>query len=257
MTENQFQKYVLEHATKQFPNISFFKGNDTLTLKTSTGFQIGLPNIYRIYCQNPTDTSLINSEIDNLINSIIIKNESSIDSIAWDKAKNLLRPQFMPREYLDQMSGLINIPFSTDVNIGFVIDGEKSYSYIREKDIQKWHKTIQDICEQSIHNLDSLTKGIQLSVMAGPSKVVMINSGDGFDAARILLPKFRRMLNKHVGSNFTFALPNRDFLICWASNAPPEFSEQLHAKIRKDFQSENHPLSPELYMTDKLPTEFQ
>ena len=254
MTETQFQTHVLKYVAVKFPEVSFSRGDDARTLRTPNGYQFGLDNLYRFYLQSPADTGLLHEEISTHFMSILKPQTPDPDSVDWDEAKGLLRPQFMPREFLDQVPGLVSIPFSNGLVVGFVMDGANSYSYLREKDLRRWNLPLGPISGQAIVNLDSITKGVSMSLMDGPIKAIAIATGDGFDAARILLPGLRERLSKHLGKEFTFAVPNRDFLICWPANAPSDFVEKLHGRVKEDFQSQNHPLSNELFSTGNLPT---
>ena len=78
------------------------------------------------------------------------------------------------------------------------------------------------------------------------AKWVGIETKDGFDAARILIPKLREFLAGRLGNPFRFAIPNRDFLICWNTGTSTLFSDFTASKIRKDFETQPYPLSPPL-----------
>jgi hypothetical protein len=79
------------------------------------------------------------------------------------------------------------------------------------------------------------------------AKWVGIETKDGFDAARILIPRLREFLAGRLGSPFRFAIPNRDFLICWNAGASSRFAEFTASKVQKDFESQPYPLSPHVF----------
>jgi hypothetical protein len=59
--------------------------------------------------------------------------------------------------------------------------------------------------------------------------------------------KLREFITSRLGSPFSFAVPNRDFLICWNTGASARFLEFTTQKIRKDFQTQPYPLSSNLF----------
>ena len=75
---------------------------------------------------------------------------------------------------------------------------------------------------------------------------ILIASSDGYDAARILIPELREFIAENIGSPFFFAIPNRDFLICW-TGANSELDKFVREQVRDDYGSMPYPLSPRIY----------
>jgi uncharacterized protein YtpQ (UPF0354 family) len=110
--------------------------------------------------------------------------------------------------------------------------------YVRHEDTLRWNKSDKDLLDIAIANLDEASRKIPMQVADGEdAKWVGIEMKDGFDAARILVPKLREFISSRLGSPFRFAVPNRDFLICWNVGASARFSDFTVSKIKKDFES--------------------
>ena len=119
---------------------------------------------------------------------------------------------------------------------------------MKREDALRWNKAHKELLDIAIANLDEASRKMQMqSTDNDEAKWVAIETKDGFDAARILVPKLREFLASQLGSPFRFAIPNRDFLICWNTGASTRFSDFTASKIQKDFESQPYPLSPHVF----------
>jgi hypothetical protein len=90
-------------------------------------------------------------------------------------------------------------------------------------------------------NLEWISKGLKLTLLG--ENIVMLDTLYAFNAVRIMSPKFRKKMNEILGDSLFFAIPYRDFLICWASNSPDTMNSQLRTMINEDYQKQDHPLT--------------
>lgn len=167
----------------------------------------------------------------------------------WADAQARLRPQLMPTEYLQQAPAtLLSFPLTDDVAIGVVVDRENTYAYVREEDPALWGVTSAEVYEIAVQNLDRASKEIPMHAGPGADRFVAIEAGDGYDAARILVPALRASIAERLGSPFLAAIPNRDFLICWAQGASPEFDAFVREKVRRGNAVQPYPLTAEVLL---------
>ena len=173
-----------------------------------------------------------------------------IDDLSHEDVKDRLYPQVMPAEYVESAPlRLISFPLSNEVSVGLVADFPETYMYLREIDLQRWDVAADDLFDQAQKNLEELTQSVQLQ-LAGADKDVFIavTSGDGYDAARILIPTFQAFLSQHLGETFRFAIPNRDFLICWRLDCEESFHQQIASQIIADSSERPYPLSSSVFV---------
>ena len=78
--------------------------------------------------------------------------------------------------------------------------------------------------------------------------MLAIQTGDGYDAARLLLPAMRKLAVEHLGEPCYAAVPNRDFLIMWSQSNPEEFQTLVRAQVRQDCQSQPYPLTSTVFV---------
>jgi len=160
-------------------------------------------------------------------------------------ARTRLLPQFMPAHYV-RLAPMVSFPFHENLDIGLVIDSAKTYRYALRDDLAAWDIAEGSALELAVANLEARSRGIpvHLSGSDGPEKLIALETRDGFDAARILIPEFQRFVADHLGDPFRFAIPNRDFLICWAATNSAVFHHQVAAKVAQDFSEQAYSLSP-------------
>lgn len=82
-------------------------------------------------------------------------------------------------------------------------------------------------------------------------KFLMIQSNDGYDAARLLAPKFREFLASKLGYPFHAGIPNRDFLIVWSIENPEKMKSGFAESIAEDFREKPYPLTPNVLVVTK------
>jgi uncharacterized protein YtpQ (UPF0354 family) len=153
----------------------------------------------------------------------------------------------MPIEYSNK-TPVLHFPLGDEVIIGIAIDDEKSYRYATDKDLETWQVSEDEIYQNALANLDEKTKSIEMMVV--PQSVVIINTMDSFDAARILLPDLRKFITENLGTPFYFGIPNRDFLICFSAEADEEMQQNIRQQIFTDFGERPYPLSKFTFIVD-------
>ena len=244
--QRAFQTKVLSLLGELHPDKEFARSADPLVL-TFGEQTLGLTNIlakFLLSSQSEADLREIVAEhINGVLEGTIAAERDELD---WAGAKPLLRPQLMPGEFLERMP-LISKPFGDEIVIGFVIDSEKAYSYVSKADVDRWRVDEQEIYDAALDNLNEISKGMQLQVFPGDNAFAVVNSMDGFDAARISLPELREIFAENIGTPFYFGVPNRDFLICWAKGGDASFHLQMQSQISQDFGERPYPLSGSVF----------
>ena len=237
----KFRARVLKLVRKWHPDVSFQAPGDDADIIYTNEAQIGLKNLHTKFEQsNRTEETFEALVRDHF--QFVLQREPTVPEFAEARAR--LRPQIMPAEYSLQ-APVLSFPFGQTLAIGIVLDAERGYAYLREEDATRWNKSAQELLDIAIANLDEASRDMAMHASdGGDDKWVGIETKDGFDAARILLPNLRAFFESRLGSPFRFAVPNRDFLICWNTGASPNFAGFAGAKVQDDFKTQPYPLSP-------------
>jgi uncharacterized protein YtpQ (UPF0354 family) len=81
---------------------------------------------------------------------------------------------------------------------------------------------------------------------AGKGALLIFNTGDGYDAARIVLPELFREFEARLPGTLVIGVPNRDFLIAF-SDANRRVFDQIAAQVATDAQTQAHALTAQLF----------
>ncbi|WP_068266531.1 hypothetical protein [Rubripirellula obstinata] len=250
-----FSEFVLARLRQEFPAKRFEPGEDLATIRCGE-VVFGLTNLHAQYSQSGLSDDEFAKGLLNSFEQMIELVEASASAIpeTWDEAKDRLRLQLVSSR-IDELKSAITFPFSDDVTSSVVVDGENGYAYVRPEDAERWGQTSVDLIEIAKANLVTASENLEIKVAPGPPTLAIIQTGDSYDAARILLPAIREKLMEVLcedGSSEIFVgVPNRDFLIAWSTETPKDIHDQLAATIAMDAQRQSHPLSRHLFRVTK------
>jgi hypothetical protein len=246
-----FTEFVLTRLRQKFPAKQFRPGEDTGTIHCGDA-QFGLSNLHAQYQHSDLSDDEFAQGVEDSFGKMMEMVDSAASAIpdSWDDAKDRLRLQLVSSR-IDELKKAITFPFSDDVTSSVVVDDEHGYAYVRPEDAQRWGQTAVDLIEIAKSNLIQASQSLEIKVAPGPPKLAIIQTGDSYDAARILLPPIRETLIELLcdgdGEQVYVGVPNRDFLIAWSVDTPTEIHEQLASTVAMDADRQAHPLSRHLF----------
>jgi len=251
-----FQRNVVELLAKLYPENKITPSDDPKVIEFDES-TCGLPNIQaKFLAGGGTEDELVGilrGHFDVLRGSNFVADR---EELTWEAARPNVMPQLMPAEYLVKLP-LVHDPFVEGLVLGFVVDTEKSYSYISASDIDRWGVEKSEIREAAFENLGERSSGMAMNAFPRPNGFVAVTAGDGFDAVRIMSMEMRQFIGEFLGTPFYFGIPNRDFLICWESTDDAEFYNRFAEQISADFDQQPYPLSRKPFkVTQELEVEM-
>ncbi|MEP7189636.1 MAG: DUF1444 family protein, partial [Roseiflexaceae bacterium] len=83
-------------------------------------------------------------------------------------------------------------------------------------------------------------------VGAGEQRLFIYNSGDGYDATRLLLSEVLSDWAREVPGHLVIGIPNRDFLIAF-SDANSEVLRSVAAQVQSDAAQREYGLTEQLF----------
>src|SRR5690606_24630333 len=125
---------------------------------------------------------------------------------------------------------LVHRPLNDDLATVYVLDDPHCMVFVCREHLRRWRKTETDVHNLALANLARLGAGVDgASATAEP---MVVQSGDGFDAARVLL------LEQAEG--LLVAIPDRDTL--WIGPENGQNLEQLMATTEAIARQSPHPV---------------
>ena len=163
----------------------------------------------------------------------------SVEDLEFATASQLLMPQVRSREWLEQQgtfgdSGLVHTVLNDQLVTVYVVDDSSSMVFICRAHLKRWHKETADLHNLALTNLGKLG---DTGLDEASVESVLLQSGDGFDAARLLL------LRQEEG--LLVAIPDRDTL--WAGPEEGQNLSQLMAMTEQISDRSQYPVSSQLF----------
>lgn len=154
-------------------------------------------------------------------------------------------PQVRSRRWIEEHgrfgdAALVQRPLTEDLAIVYVLDDPHAMVFVCRAHLRQWLRDVEDLHHLAVGNLQR-RGGLQFCSSRAGAEPVLLQSGDGYDAARVLL------LDSVDG--LLVAMPDRDVL--WVANAEGQDLTTLGAAAAAMAAAAPHPISDRLYrLTD-------
>jgi hypothetical protein len=253
-----FTEKVAEILRRRFPDEEFISQADEGVIRYHE-IQCGMDNLHRQYMQRGvTDEDFEQIVVEKIGNVLVMsRNGEWVAPHEWEQAKGRLRLQLFHRR-IDQDDLTLKFPFSPSVYFSIVIDSPTGYAYVSQTLADAWGQTALDLIEIAQQNLLDASESMQMMFTGGDTPLLIIQTVDGYDAARVLVPEIRqRVIEQLTGEpdgEIYVGVPNRDFFIAWSTQVPEEMHETLRTQITTDARSQPYPLceTPLLVTREKI-----
>lgn len=164
-----------------------------------------------------------------------------VDDHEFGGVATALMPQVRSMAWVEQQgrfgdSALAYRKLSEDLASVYVIDDAHTMVFVCRAHLQRWHRTVDDVHQLAIANLRRHGGAEQVRQLTG-DEPVLLQTGDGYDAARVLLlPESEGML---------VAIPDRDVL--WVGSERGQDLARLMAQAGSMAEAAPHPVSDRIY----------
>ena len=161
-------------------------------------------------------------------------------------------PMLKPVALLDEvrrrhLPPLIHRPLAGDIMITYVVDEGQSVVYLNQEHMARWGVGEPTLYDRALKNLRRKPWRPEPGLLgSGKEALLIFNSGDGFDATRVLLPELFVPFAASLPGHLVIGMPNRDFLIAF-SDADARIVQRIKAQIENDVRAQPHPLTERLF----------
>lgn len=163
-------------------------------------------------------------------------------------AKPRLRVQLVPPSMIMQNPELAARRFSQTLFVVCVLDEANRYLYVTREMLAAWGLDLAAAEAVGVENLAAASKDTPFNVGVGDGKPIFViaASGDDYDAARLLLPRYLEDIRKALKSEaITLAVPTRGSMMAWP--AASEARRAMAAEVTTQMRAGPHARSDELF----------
>ena len=161
-------------------------------------------------------------------------------------------PRLARPEALDAATHRLPCPFDPDLVVFFVRELPTGHLPISVAELRAgWSGAAEGLLDESLANLSQRSAALSPSRQGeGVALNIGFASGDGFDAARLLLPGLAEALGAQLPGRAHFGIPSRDLLM-GVGDADPDFLSDAGEHLRARHASAGaEALSPRWYVLD-------
>lgn len=198
---------------------------------------VGLSELYRHAAAQPDGFT-----------RLVLRLLTDIREIGLDRVEDLdfgavaaaLMPQVRSVAWLDTHgrfgdSGLVHTPLNDELVTVYVVDVTSSMVFVCREHLRRWRRTAAEVHQLAMGNL--ARRGAEGLPSNGDAEPVVLQSGDGFDASRVLLLT--------ASEGLLVAIPDRDTL--WVGPEQGQDLEQLMATTAAIAAQAPHPVSAQVF----------
>lgn len=129
--------------------------------------------------------------------------------------------------------------------------------YVVHQDLRDWGVSHTTVHVTAVKNLDRLTRGKRVTKLDSPDggrPMFIWALEDGYDAARILLPKWLDDFAEAVPGNLVIGVPHRNWLVA-VGDEDPGLLHAVQRRVALEHRGAGFPVSPYLYTWDGISLE--
>jgi len=245
-TREQFVDQVLKVVPARFPLVKLARGEQPFSLRVN-GNVVSLENIYRVVTLQPDDTR---HHIERWMVELLRAEEGTPDrNGSFEDLKDRILPMVLPDHIDTALKHTVHQPLVSGLMVAYAIDSDRTISYIPREQFESWNVSHDDLHEAAMENLVERSQALSAHAAQDEEEkinLILFQTGDGYDASRIMLPTLHDRLREHLGSPFAAAIPTRDILLCFRND--DETIALLREQIADDYRRMPHQVTERLLL---------
>jgi uncharacterized protein YtpQ (UPF0354 family) len=248
----RFRAQVLEILHQKYPQLQAKAGGEDSFIEIEAGTKAGaidLTNLQRTVSQLSTgeQQAAITDYVDRLVERVGKVDDASRSS--WAEMGERLRPRLVSTAIGQAAPTMLVRTFATGALNAYVLDHGRQVEYVQRDMLGPWSVDSQRVHDTAVANLEALSEDVEIELREarGGGHFTAIDTDDSYDAARLVLPRFRARLLAALGTSIFAGIPNRDFLLAWSADAPFGLFAD---KVAKDFGQQPYPITDTIFHVD-------
>lgn len=248
----EFEAFAEQLARAMRRMLSHCKPEITGPLElTLDGEPIDLTDFYRSVHHEPADD--VQAMIEQFITRLLNARQLRQLKLPFETVSQKIFPQIHPLSFFrDRRADLYACqPFVNDTLVLYMIDFDGACVPVSTEQLVRWGIDVDDLDELARQNLSAHRPRLRLALHESDrGTAAVINTGDGYDASRLLLEQLHLKLAPELGVTFLVAIPARDAFIAFPTE-PNDFVDQLKRRAAIDYRKLPHPITDDLFLVTR------
>jgi hypothetical protein len=202
-------------------------------------FSVPLKEPYAEYRAQP-------SRLDELLDALVADAEATMENGNAEQSFPQVRSRVMPLlKPITALRGLKSPPATTgfpgNLFVVYLVERGDSLTAITKADLERWDRSLEEIHALAVDNL--LRQTNRQEPLRCEEELCGWASGDGWDAARLIVPELRRQIGQEIGPA-VYAVPMESVYVA----LPIKLADRIRPRVQQDFVTADEPVSQELFV---------
>jgi uncharacterized protein YtpQ (UPF0354 family) len=132
-------------------------------------------------------------------------------------------------------------PFPGDLRVAYAVQKPDAFMLVTTADLERWKQSVADIHRLALANLLRETR--REEPLRCEEELCGWASGDGFDAARLIVPELRAAIVRKIGPA-VYAVPRESVYVA----LPIKLADRIKGRVEHDFVTAPNPVSRDLFV---------
>ena len=186
------------------------------------------------------------ARLDEILSGVVAEAESTLEAGNADSSFAEVRSRIFPiLKPITAFRGLDQEPattrFPANLRVAYFVEGPGSLKAVRPADLDRWGRSIDEVHELAVANL--LRQTNRDEPLRCEKELCGWASGDGWDAARLLVPELRRQIVEKIGPSI-YAVPQESVYVA----LPIKLANRIRPRVEQDFVTADKPVSQSLFV---------
>jgi uncharacterized protein YtpQ (UPF0354 family) len=156
--------------------------------------------------------------------------------------RDVVLPVLKPQTAFRRLSDLPAVmPFPGNLRVAYAVQKTDSFMLVTPADLERWQQSVAEIHRLALANLLRETR--REEPLRCEEKLCGWASGDGYDAARFVVPELRAAIVRKIGPA-VYAVPRESVYVA----LPIRLAERIKGRVEHDFVTAPNPVSQDLFV---------
>jgi uncharacterized protein YtpQ (UPF0354 family) len=202
-------------------------------------FSVGVEKSFAEYKRNPQALdAVLKRFVDDVEARMAAGNKGESFADARAHILPILKPKATFRHIADRP---VTTSFPGELRVAYAVQRPDSFTLVSDADLGRWKQSAREIDALARSNLLQETNKEQ--PLKCEEKLCGWASGDGYDAARFIVPELRAQIVDKIGPA-VFALPRESVYVA----LPIKLADRIKDKVVRDFVTAPNPVSRDLFV---------
>jgi len=143
---------------------------------------------------------------------------------------------------------LLRRPWAPGVWVYYALDVPGAFRFITSEIVAAWNVPVEKIEAAAVSHLTGMVRGENLPFGgAARDRILVLEDGEGLAASRLLIPRFRKILEERIGAEYVAAMPSAGVLIV-RSPGFATWKEYLGEDTWEAYLAEPVPITPDSFL---------